>query len=227
MVKVLLVEDDPQIAKSLSMNLSFNGFEVAIAETLAQAWSKLSMRNFDLFLFDVGLPDGSGIELCQRVRAAGKTTPVLFLSARTDEETVVKGMNVGADDYVRKPFGIEELKVRINRVLKRAPPAGNLIFAGLLTLDLDKRLAVVDGKPLTLGKREFDILTQMAKRNGDVVTREAILENLDEKPELYDRTIDSHMSHLRKKLRETAGTSVQIVAVYGVGYRLQVQTGPK
>lgn len=223
MVKVLLVEDDPQIAKSLSLNLSFNGFDVAIAETLAQAWAKLTARSFDLFLFDVGLPDGTGIELCQRVRAAGKTTPVLFLSARTDEETVVKGMNVGADDYVRKPFGIEELKVRIQRVLKRAPPAGNVILAGPLSMDLDKRLVAIDGRSMTLGRREFEILAQMARRNGDVVTREAILENLEEKPELYDRTIDSHMSHLRKKLREAAGTRVQIVAVYGVGYRLQIQ----
>jgi DNA-binding response OmpR family regulator len=227
MLKVLLVEDDSQISKSLSMSLSFSGFEVATAETLAQAWTKISNRPYDIILLDVGLPDGSGIDLCQRIRAAGKTTPILFLSARVDEETVVKGMNFGADDYIRKPFGTEELKVRMNKALKRVPPAGNRIEAGSLVMDLDKRFATISGKPINLGKREFDILAYIAKKAGDVVTRDSILERLDEKPEVYDRTIDSHMSHLRRKLRDAGGDVVQIVAVYGVGYRLQFTTGAK
>ena len=221
MFKVLLVEDDPQISKSLSMSLSFSGFEVATADTVELAWSKITSKSYDILLLDVGLPDGTGLDICQRVREAGKTTPILFLSARTDEETVVKGMNFGADDYIRKPFGTEELKVRMNRVLKRVAPAANVLEAGPLCLDLDKRSAIISGKPLNLGKREFEILAYLVKKGGDVVTRDGILEKLDEKPEVYDRTIDSHMSHLRRKLREAAGEAVQIVAVYGVGYRLQ------
>jgi DNA-binding response OmpR family regulator len=137
---------------------------------------------------------------------------------------VVKGMNFGADDYIRKPFGTEELKVRMNKALKRVPPAPHLIEAGALVIDLDKRVATVANQPVALGKREFDILAYLAKKAGDVISRDAILEKLDEKPEVYDRTIDSHMSHLRRKLREAGGDSVQIVAVYGVGYRLQFVT---
>lgn len=218
--KILLVEDDPQISKSLSMGLSFGGYEVATAENLSQAWMKFSAHPYDLLLLDVNLPDGTGIEFCQRVRAAGKELPVIFLSARTDEETVVQGISSGGDDYIRKPFGIEELKVRMNNLLKKSGPPRHVLQAGPLLLDLEKRTATLQGEPLTLGRREFDILAFLAKKAGDVATRDHILANLDEKPDLYDRTIDSHMSHLRRKLRD-AGEGVQIVAVYGVGYRLQ------
>lgn len=219
-VKILLVEDDSQILKSLSMGLSFSGYEVATAENLSQAWTKFSNHPYDILLLDVNLPDGTGIEFCQRVRATGKEIPVIFLSARTDEETVVKGISSGGDDYIRKPFGIEELKVRMTTLLKKSAPPRNLLQAGPLQLDLERRTATLLGAPLTLGRREFDILAFLAKKAGDVATRDHILSNLDEKPDLYDRTIDSHMSHLRRKLRE-AGEGVQIVAVYGVGYRLQ------
>jgi len=223
MNKILLVEDDSQIAKSLSLNLSLSGYEVATADSVSAAQVKVSQNSYDLLLLDVGLPDGSGIDFCRQLRGAGSDVPILFLSARTDEETVVRGISSGGDDYIRKPFGTEELKVRMNKLLQRAAAAekSNLIHAGPLALNLDHRSAVVDGQPLTLGKREFDILAILARKKGDVVTREMILQGLQENAELYDRTIDSHMSHLRKKIRDAAGITLQIVAVYGVGYRLQ------
>lgn len=220
-IRVLLVEDDPQIAKSLAMSLGYDGFEVATADSVTQGWELVNSKTYDVLLLDVNLPDGSGIELCSRIRTSGQELPILFLSARTDEETVVRGMNRGGDDYIRKPFGVEELKTRILKILQRVGRPRDIVSAGPLTLDLDKRSAVIDGTPLTLGRREFDILTVLAKRPGDVVTREHILQFLDQDAEVFDRTIDSHISHLRRKIREAVETSLEIVSVYGVGYRLQ------
>jgi DNA-binding response OmpR family regulator len=221
MLKILFVEDDLQISRSLGLNLSLNGYEVAQADTLASAWAKISQNDYDVLLLDVNLPDGSGLDLCQKIRDSGRTTPVLFLSARTDEETVVKGLKSGGDDYIRKPFGSEELRVRIERLVEREPKNKNNLRAGPLTVDLGQRLAKIKDQPLSLGKREFDILVILAKRAGDTITRDQILHSLSENPDLYDRTIDSHMSHLRRKIRDLAGESLQIAAVYGVGYRLQ------
>ncbi|QDK38950.1 response regulator transcription factor [Bdellovibrio sp. NC01] len=222
MLNVLLVEDDPQISKSLSMSLKYSDYDVAVAETIGDAWTKMASMTYDILLLDVNLPDGTGIELCEKVRAAGKEVPIIFLSARIDEETVVKGMNIGGDDYLRKPFGTEELKVRMNKVMKRQGPATakNSLSVGPLTMDFSKRTVLLGGNPLNLGKRQFDILAILAKKAGDVVTRENILLQLDNNVDLFDRTIDSHMSHLRIKLRD-AGNAIQIVPVYGVGYRLQ------
>lgn len=222
MVKVLLVEDDPQISKSLKMNLSYAGYEVATAETVAEALEKAAESPYDVFLFDVNLPDGDGLELCHQVRARGKETPVLFLSARTDEETVVKAMNIGGEDYLRKPFGVEELKVRMAKAMKRSAPARKIIEKGPVALDLGRRSATYAGKDLPLGRREFDILAVLMKKSGDVVTRENIIEQLEGSADLYDRTIDSHISHLRKKLKDIGGDGLQILSVYGVGYRLVV-----
>lgn len=218
--KVLLVEDDPQITKALSLNLSLSGYGVFTAETVNEARRKLGLDRFEIILLDVNLPDGNGIDLCHEVRCSGVETPILFLSARTDEETVVRAMNIGAEDYIRKPFGVEELKVRMSKALKAAPPPRDLVVADPLELDVGKRQARLLGEVMSLGRREFDILTVLAKKSGDVVSREAVITYLEQEAEIFDRTIDSHISHLRRKLREVGGDSLQILPVYGVGYRL-------
>lgn len=223
--KVLLVEDDPQISKSLQMSLSFGGFQVDTAATVADGWNKATTGAFDILLLDVNLPDGSGLDLCRRLRDTGRDLPILFLSARTDEAVVVEGMNLGAEDYIRKPFGTEELKVRMNKALKRASPSKNVITFGPLSLNVDKREATARDQFMKLGKREFDILVILMKKAGDVVTRENILTLLESNADLYDRTIDSHLSHLRRKLRDVLSDEVQIIPVYGVGYRLQMGVG--
>ncbi|RYZ67954.1 MAG: response regulator transcription factor, partial [Proteobacteria bacterium] len=202
-VKVLLVEDDSQISKSLSMSLNYSGFDVTTAESLTDAWIKYAERKYDILLLDVNLPDGTGIEFCEKLRGSGQTVPVLFLSARTDEETVVKSMSIGGDDYIRKPFGTEELKMRMGKIMKRSDHPKNILEAGSLKMDLEKRTVTAENQIISLGKREFDILSILVKKSGDIVTREFILSSLDEKSDLYDRTVDSHMSHLRRKLRET------------------------
>jgi DNA-binding response OmpR family regulator len=221
MPKVLIIEDDPQITKILKLNLKLSGLETETAGTFQEAWTKISDDHFDLLLMDIGLPDGNGLDLCRKVRDSGNEVPIVFLSALTDEATVVKGIKSGADDYLRKPFGLEELKVRINKFVRRLAPALTIIKCGDLVIDPAKRAVTLMGEVLQLGRKELDILTLLAKRSGDIVTREAILDALYDNVDLYDRTVDSHMSHLRRKIREVAGQSLQISSVYGLGYRLE------
>jgi DNA-binding response OmpR family regulator len=221
MSKILIVEDDLQIARTLKMNLKFGGHEALMAHSISEAWQKLKEDHFDIMLLDVGLPDGSGLDLCQKVRDSGDDIPILFVSARTDEATVVKGISQGGDDYLRKPFGMEELKARMNKIIKRFAPVTKTIVFGDLTIDPVKRVVTIMDKMVALGRKEMEILIILARKAGDIVTRENILTALYDNSETYDRTVDSHMSHLRRKLREVAGQNLQINSVYGLGYRLE------
>lgn len=221
MPKILIVEDDPQITKILKLNLRLSGMETDNAVTFQDAWSKIVADHFDLILMDIGLPDGNGLDLCQKVRESGNDVPIVFLSARTDEASVVKGIKNGTDDYLRKPFGLEELKVRVNKFIRKIVPSMQMIKFGDLSIDPSKRVVTVMGEIVSLGRKELDILTLLARKAGDIVTRENILNTLYDNADLYDRTVDSHMSHLRRKLREVAGQSLQITSVYGLGYRLE------
>lgn len=221
MPKILIIEDDPQITKILKLNLKLSGFDTDNAGTFHEAWAKIATDHFDLLLMDIGLPDGSGLDLCQKVRESGNDVPIVFLSALTDEATVVKGIKNGADDYLRKPFGLEELKVRVNKFVRKLMPHMQTIKFGDLTIDPTKRVVTLMGEMISLGRKELDILTMLARKAGDIVTRENILSSLYENADLYDRTVDSHMSHLRRKIREVAGPSLQISSVYGLGYRLE------
>lgn len=224
MPKILIIEDDMQITKILKLNLRLSGFESENATTFQEAWNKINTQHFDLLLMDIGLPDGSGLDLCQKVRESGNEVPIVFLSARTDEATVVKGIKNGADDYLRKPFGLEELKARVNKFVKRLAPSMQTIKFGELSIDPSKRVVTIMGEMISLGRKELDILILLARKSGDIVTRENILNSLYDNADLYDRTVDSHMSHLRKKIREIAGQSLQISSVYGLGYRLEWKT---
>lgn len=221
MPKILIVEDDPQITKLLRLNLKLSGYETDSAISVQTAWSKIANEHFDLVLMDIGLPDGNGLELCEKVRLAGNDVPIIFLSARTDEASVVKGIKNGGDDYLRKPFGLEELKARMGKFVKKLSPLPSTINFGGLTIDPSRRLATITGEAIALGRKELDILILLARKAGDIVTRENILNTLYDNVDLYDRTVDSHMSHLRRKLREVAGPSLQITSVYGLGYRLE------
>ena len=220
MSKILIVEDDPQISKSLLINLKLSGFEAHTTCTMRNAWERIKDEHFDLICLDIGLPDGSGLDLCQKIRREGHEVPILFISARTDEATVVEAMNHGGDDYIRKPFGMEELKVRMKKMIKKfILPEAPLTF-GDLTIEPANRLVRIVDKIVVLGRKELEILILLTKKAGEIVTRENILNVLYENADMYDRTVDSHMSHLRKKIREVAGDHLQINSVYGLGYRL-------
>lgn len=222
MPRILIVEDDPQISKSLKLNLKLSGFDVQDASTVSEAWSALKNHHFDLVCLDIGLPDGNGLDLCEKIRTTGDDVPILFISALTEEKTVVKAISSGGDDYLRKPFGMNELKARIHKALRRFSIAPTVMNLGPLSVDSAKRVATFAGQLITLSRKELEILMILMKKSGDVVTRESILSLLYDESETFDRTIDSHMSHLRKKLREVAGVGIQIVSVYGLGYRLEL-----
>ncbi len=178
MPKILIIEDDPQITKILKLNLKLSGFDTDNASTVKDAWSKITDDHFDLLLMDIGLPDGSGLDLCQKVRESGNDVPIVFLSAFTDAAPVVKGIKNGADDYLRKPFGLEELKVRVNKFVKKIMPHMQTIKFGDLTIDPAKRVVTLMGEMISLGRKELDILTLLARKAGDIVTRENILSAL-------------------------------------------------
>lgn len=223
MTKILIVEDDPQISKSLKINLKLSGYETEAVSTVDDAWKVLQDTHFDLMCLDIGLPDGSGLDLCEKVRTSGDDIPILFMSARTDEATVVKGINLGGDDYLRKPFGMEELKARMNKIMRKISPVSSVIKFGKIQIDTIKRIVTIMDKMVVLGRKEMEILTLLTKKAGDIVTREMILDALYDGADLYDRTVDSHMSHLRRKIKEVAGSSIQIVSIYGLGYRLELK----
>ena len=218
--QILLVEDDPLIARSLVMSLRYEGFSLTVAASAVEAELALVTHGFDLVVLDVGLPDGNGIALCRQLREREPDLPILMLSARSEEASVVDAINGGADDYVRKPCGVRELSVRMRRLLGPARRSRSVASFGPLHLDLHRRTAEVGGRTLQLGKKEYDILALLVHARGDAVTREQILDGVDHSHAVYDRTIDSHLSHLRAKLRE-CGAALRIVAIYGVGYRME------
>lgn len=218
--QVLLVEDDPMIGQTLSLSLPYQGYELHVATTLSEGSTMIDRTFFDLILLDVQLPDGMGFDLCRKVRESDLLIPILMVSARTDESSAVRALSLGADDYIRKPFGLDELAARMNRLIERKPARNDFLSFRDLRIDRRERRVWIEGREIHLGKKEFEILTLLVRRGGEVVTREEILDGLSDQTEMFDRTIDSHLSHLRKKIRMVAGDRVRIQPVYGVGYRI-------
>ena len=224
--QVLLVEDDQLIAKTLKMSLPYKGFEVTTCDTFRQGLEtyRAQAATLDFILLDVNLPDGSGMDLCREIRKTNELIPILMLTAQTDEASAVQGLEFGADDYIRKPYGVQELTARMLRLLDRKKKSSaQPLVQGPISIHLQKRLAFCNDVALNLGKREFEILVLLVKKAGDAVTRDEILNALGEEGEIYDRTIDSHLSHLRKKLKDASAAGVQIIPIYGVGYRLETK----
>jgi len=213
------VEDDPLISKTLSLSLPFAGFSVTLRETFTSGLEAARQQSFDVILLDLNLPDGNGYELCRRIRSTNTKLPILILTAKTDEESAVESLECGADDYIRKPCGVRELSARMLRLISKSDRS--ILSFGSLRIDSSKFMAWSGEHELNLGKRELLILAKLIERNGDVVTREEILAATDQEAMIYDRTIDSHLSHLRKKLKNI-DASETIDSVYGVGYRLRL-----
>jgi DNA-binding response OmpR family regulator len=219
MAHLLLVEDDPVLGKSLSVALRLDGYEVAWAQSLQEAKELIRKNAFQLAILDLNLPDGSGLFLANILKSAA--VPFLMLTASGDEESVVGGFEAGAVDYVRKPFGNRELKARIQVILRdETKDEKSLQYAGVSVMR-DKRLVKWGEKTIELNRREFDIFCHFVANAENVVTRDSLLKLLDKEGEIFDRTIDSHVSHLRRRLRKAGIDSVQISPVYGVGYRLE------
>lgn len=228
--RILVVEDEPGIADTIRYALATDGFEPVCCGTGAAAIEALGAAEFALVILDVGLPDVNGFELFRRLQAR-TSVPVVFLTARSDEIDRVVGLELGADDYVPKPFSPRELVARVRTVLRRVArgaaiaPIGNAPSAACvpapLAIDDERRRATFYGRALELSRYEFGLLRALAARPGRVYTREELLAKVwGEDTESFDRTVDAHVKTLRAKLKAIAPTLEPIVTHRGVGYAL-------
>lgn len=221
--RILVVEDDPAIRKGVAHSLRFNGYEVVEAVDEAGGLAAAASP-FDLLLLDLNLPGGDGLAILKAVRAADAAVPVIILTARGDEEDRVKGLRLGADDYVVKPFGALELLARIEAVLRRSPsrPAGpRLVPVPGGVLDLGNReLRFEDGQRTALSEREAELLAFLARNAGRAVSRDEILAQVWRlNPDAVEtRTVDMHVTRLRAKLRDDAAEPRIILTLRGRGY---------
>lgn len=217
-MKVLLVEDDAAIASSLQIGLEASGFTVQHVTTGEQA---VGIHDCDIVLLDIGLPDFDGFEVCRRIRAKSDV-PIIMLTARNEEIDRIFGLEIGADDYVTKPFGLRELIARIRAVTRRrraSQSEGNTVFTiGPLSVDISARRAVLNNVELELTTKEFDLLAHLAEHPGVVHRRTDIMESVwDTNWYGPTKTLDAHIAAVRKKM----GDPRWIEAVRGVGFRLE------
>ncbi len=220
MVNLLLVEDDPNLGKGLKANLELENYHVYWAQTIYEAHILCETNNPDLILLDLGLPDGNGFEFCLKIRQAKKTLPIIILTADSNEDSVVRGFSSGANDYVKKPFSSKELFARIKAQLSINLLKEKELSLGKLHLFIESRKVVFDKTDIELNRKEFELLHFLIQRKGAIATREDIISKLGQSEEISDRTIDSHISHLRTKLKKGNITSITIKSEYGLGYRL-------
>ena len=222
MSRILLVEDDPALGKSLKFALEKESYDVQWVDTIAGAEAKAMEKVFDLVALDLNLPDGNGLTFAKWMAKNRPQIPVLMITASNDEESVVAGFEAGAVDYVKKPFNNRELFARLKVVLRgRNNQQFKALHYGEITIQPDQRVAKVGENTVELNRRQFQILCHFVANAESVVTRDNLIAALDKSEEMIDRTIDSHISHLRTKLRKAGAASVQISPVYGLGYRLE------
>lgn len=222
MAKILLIEDDPGIGQSLRTHLESTGYQVFWETTLAAGRQRQGQHPIDLMLLDVGLPDGSGLDFAKEVRGSGSQLPIIILTARIDEETAVAGFEAGANDFIRKPFRSRELLARIQAQLKEPSRREEQVRVGPLLILVEQMKVIVEGEEVPLNRREFSIFMHLAKSHGTVLSRDQLIAAVDRADGILDRTIDSHLSHIRSKLKSKEIQNVIIRSVYGVGYTLEI-----
>ncbi|MFI8995353.1 response regulator transcription factor [Streptomyces sp. NPDC053542] len=232
MARVLVVEDDQFVRSALIRQLSDAAHIVRSVGTALEALREVAQETFDVVVLDLGLPDLDGREALKMLRGI-TDVPVIVATARDDEAEIVRLLNDGADDYLTKPFSVAHLSARMAAVLRRAqgpgggPPPSRVLRVGGLTVDPLRRRADLDGAPLDLTRREFDLLAFLAARPGVVVARKELLAEVWQQSYGDDQTIDVHLSWLRRKLGETAASPRYLHTLRGVGVKLEPpQAGP-
>lgn len=220
-MKILIVEDQKRLAQFLRKGMSENGYTTTAVHSCAEARDALCETAYDVIILDLGLPDGDGLELLREWRHGGFNEPVLILSARDTVQDRIKGLDLGADDYLAKPFSLEELLARVRSLLRRQSTVKETVLDhGSLRMDLVERSVHLDGKPLELTNREFALLETFMRNPGRTLTRTLICEKIWESHYDVDANLlDVYMSKLRGKL-ETPGGSPFFKTVRGVGYQL-------
>ena len=222
MSTILIVEDEPGIAFSLETDLQTEGYETAVATDGVSAVAMARATRFDLILLDVMLPHKDGFDVCRELRRSGVTTPIIMLTAKTHEAEKVMGLDVGADDYVSKPFSPRELRARIRAHLRRTSPvAQELHRFGDCELDLGRFELRRGGQRLESTATELKVLTMFVRNRGRVLTRERLLEDVwGNGVHVTDRVVDNHIVALRKKIEPDPAAPRYLVSVRGVGYRV-------
>lgn len=225
MKKILVVDDEPTLVATLRYNLEREGYQVATAPDGEAALSTAKTDRPDLIILDLMLPGLSGLEVCRILRRE-TTSPILMLTAKVEEVDKVVGLELGADDYVTKPFGMRELVARVRALLRRAdtPPGvqAETLTSGGLEVDLQGRQATRDGQPLPLKPKEFELLAFFMRNRGRAFTRDELLNQIWGYGFVGDtRTVDVHMRWLREKIEQEPAKPTRLITVRGVGYRFE------
>ena len=223
-VNILVIEDEPDIRRNLEYNLGREGFKPSSVGLLDEANEKLKSKKFDLILLDLMLPDGSGLDLCKKIKSNSETeaTPIIILTAKDDEVDKVVGFELGADDYVTKPFSVRELILRVKAILKRSDTKTKEVVEverqfGDLKIDVDSHEVHVDSQLIELTALEFRLLKELVDKRGRVQSRDQLLSEVwGYNAEVTTRTVDTHIKRLREKLG-SMGKYVQTIR--GVGYK--------
>lgn len=227
MNKILIIEDEPAMQIGLKDNLEFEGYEVVVNGDGQQGHDAILENNYDLVLLDVMLPNLSGFDVCKSVRSKGNETPIILLTARGEEIDKVLGLELGADDYVTKPFSIRELLARIKAILRRNPNQSGLdeeVVIGNLTISFNSYEAIdQENKEVKLSHKEFEILKYLFEHKNNVVSRYDLLEKIwgyDEQP--TTRTVDNFIARIRQKVESDHNNPKTIITVHGTGYKMIV-----
>lgn len=228
MTRVLIIEDDPAIVRGLKDALEDESFEVLTAADGDKGYEKIVKGKPDLIILDLMLPKRDGFELCRRVREERIPTPILILTARSEEADRVRGLDLGADDYVVKPFSLLELLARVRALLRRPAPTpptlpAEILRFGNVEIDFRRFEARKGGRPLDMSRKEYGLLRCLASRAGEVVTRDELLDEVwgvDRYP--TTRTVDNHVSMVRAKIEDDPSEPKFLITVHAVGYKLSI-----
>lgn len=223
---ILVIEDEPQMRSMLTDNLEFEGYQVTAVATGEEGLAALASHEFALLLLDIMLPGHSGFDVCATVRARGTRVPIIVLTARTHERDRVKGLDLGADDYVSKPFSVRELLARVRAQVRRddwhSLPGAEFSF-GDVVVRPQQRLVLRKGKRVALSAREFELLRYLFAHRNEVVSREQLLRDVWGYSQLsITRTVDNYVAKLRTQLETRPHEPRHIVTVHGTGYQLLV-----
>jgi DNA-binding response OmpR family regulator len=229
MAKILIVEDEPQIVRGLSLYLERAGYTTTSVYDGAQAIPAFRQEKPDLILLDLNLPNRDGVDICRAIRS-DSAVPIIMLTARSDEMDRLLGLELGADDYIVKPFSPREVVARVRAVLRRVGGVlgeTGVVRAGALLIDTAAYRVWLAESPLKLTQSEFEILLALARHEGQVLSRVQLLEETQGIAyEGYERSIDQHIKNLRLKIRKAGSPTKMIETVYGVGYRLEAPIDP-
>lgn len=225
MQKILIVEDEPSMRLGLKDNLEFEGYEVLIAEDGQAALDVIASNTFDLILLDVMLPKVSGFEVCKKIRKEGNTTPIILLTAKGEEIDKVLGLELGADDYVTKPFSLRELLARIKAVLRRGESlqksSDTIVNIGRLSVNFGSYNASEENDSVQMSHKEFEVLQYLWNKKNSTVSRDELLTNVwGQEIHITTRTIDNFILKLRQKIEIDPNHPKIILTVHGIGYKL-------